>query len=116
MTNNRKNGIILQVSISAFICGGDSMDFEKMLDEYKNMTCIISVDRTEDGSYGNIRVAAGNKAHCDESERVMGHPFVPDRPYEESLVKDKNFEDFCYRSAILGQSMHTYVSLHQMGL
>lgn len=33
------------------------MDFEKMLDEYKNMTCIISVDRTEDGSYGNIRVA-----------------------------------------------------------
>ena len=27
-----------------------------------------------------------------------------------------NFEDFCYRSAILGQPLHTYVDLYNLGL
>ena len=92
------------------------MDFEQILSAYRSKACVISVETFPDGGYGNIRIAAGNRAHCDEMAGVMHRPFVPDSPYGEYLPEDKNFEDFCYRSAILGQPMHTYVPLPQMGL
>ena len=92
------------------------MNFEQILSAYKSKACILSVETYPGGGYGNIRIAAGNKAHCDEMLHVMHRPFVPDSPYEEYLPKNKNFEDFCYRSAILGRPMHTYVPLPQMGL
>ena len=69
-----------------------------------------------DGGYGNIRIAAGNQAHCDEMARVMHRPFVPDSPYEQYLPQNMNFEDFCCRCAFKGEPLHTYVSLYQMGL
>ena len=37
--------------------------------------------------------------------------FVPDSPYENYIQKDLNFEDYCYRCAVLGEVMHTYVPL-----
>ena len=92
------------------------MSFEKMLNGYKTKACVMSVEKYSDGSYGNIRIAAGNKAHCDEMLNVMHRPFIPDSPYEEYLPQHKNFEDFCFRSAFLGQPLHSYVSLPQMGL
>lgn len=92
------------------------MDFESLLSGYKSKACILSVGTYPNGGYGNIRIVAGNKAHCDEMFHVMHHPFVPDSPYEEYLPQNKNFEDQCYRCAILGQPMHAYVPLPQMGL
>ena len=92
------------------------MDFETILSEYKNRTCIMSVEKLENGGYGNIRIVAGNKPHYDDMLQTMHKAFIPDSPYEEYFPQDKNFEDFCYRSAILGQPLHTYVSLPQMGL
>ncbi len=92
------------------------MDFERLLSGYKAKTCIISVEMFSDDQYGNIRIVAGNKAHCDDMMNVMHRPFIPDSPYEEYLPQNRNFEDFCYRSAILGQPLHTYVKLPQMGL
>ena len=92
------------------------MDFDKIIEGYTNKACIISVERFEDGTYGNIRLAAGNKAHCDDMLNVMHRPFIPDSPYEEYLPQNKNFEDYCYRSAFLGESLHTYVSVPQIGL
>ena len=92
------------------------MDFEKLISTYKNKTCIISVESFPDGEYGNIRIAAGNKAHCDDMLQIMHRPFVPGSPYEEYFPQNKNFEDFCYRCAIQGQSLHTYVRLPQMDL
>ena len=92
------------------------MDFESILSAYKTKTCIMSVENYSDGGYGNIRIAAGNKAHCDDMLKVMHKPFVPDSPYGEYLPQNKNFEDFCYRCAILGEPLHSYVPLFQMGL
>jgi len=96
--------------------GGIVMDFDAILKDYKAKTCIISVERFADSDYGNIRVVAGNKAHCDDMEALMHRSFVPDTPYEMWFPKDMNFEDFCYRCACLGEPLHTYVSLYQMGL
>lgn len=92
------------------------MDLDSILSVYKSKTCIISVERFPDGRYGNIRIAAGNKAHCDDMMNVMHRPFIPDSPYEEYLPQNKNFEDFCCRCAFMGQPLHSYVSLPQMGL
>ncbi|WP_024859417.1 bifunctional diguanylate cyclase/phosphodiesterase [Ruminococcus flavefaciens] len=92
------------------------MDFDRIVADHKCRSCIISVEKYQDGSYGNIRVVAANKAHRDDSEKVFGRPFVPDSPYSDSLPQDKNFEDFMYRCACLGQPLHTYVHVERMGL
>ncbi|MBQ2107129.1 MAG: hypothetical protein II475_00405, partial [Bacteroidales bacterium] len=83
---------------------------------YKTKTCILSVEDMGEGRYGNIRIAAGNKAHADDILKLTGHPFEPGCPYEMCFPKDLNFENFVYRSAICGEPMHSYVSLYQMGL
>ena len=92
------------------------MNFEQLLADYQCKTCIMSVERFPDGSYGNIRIAAANKAHCDDMEQTFHRPFVPDSPYAQYLPENKNFEDFCIRSAFQGQPLHTYVRLPQFNL
>ena len=92
------------------------MSFDEILKLYKTKTCIMSVDKYEDNRYGNIRVVAGNQAHCDDILHITGHPFEPGCPYEMCFPKNMNFEDFCYRCAVGGEPMHTYVHLYEMGL
>ena len=92
------------------------MDFDKLLSRYKAKTCIISVEFFPDGSYGNIRVVAGNQAHCDDMASLTHHPFVPGSPYEACFPKNQNFEDHCYRCARFGKPLHAYVNLYMMGL
>ena len=92
------------------------MDYTELVEEYKCMTCVLSVDSYADGTYGNILVVTGNKLFKDDIENLTKRPFVDNTPYYMSLPKDMNFEDFIYRSAVLGQPLHTYVNLYQMGL
>ena len=92
------------------------MDFQSILSAYKCRACVMSVEIYPDGKYGNIRVAAGNKAHADEIKMVRGYDFVDGMPYEACFPKNLNFEDFCYRSAVLHQPLHSYVDLYEMGL
>ena len=92
------------------------MDFESLLSGYKSKACIISVDILPNNHYGNIRIVAGNKPHCVDMLATMHKEFVPGSPYQEFFPEDKNFEDFCYRSAILGRPLHTYVNLPFMNL
>ena len=92
------------------------MSFDEILKKYKTKTCILSIEKIDDTTYGNIRVVAGNQAHCEDILHITGHPFEPGCPYEMCFPKNMNFEDFCYRAAIGGEPMHTYVNLYQMGL
>ena len=57
--------------------GSPDMSFDEILKLYKTKTCIISVDKFEDNRYGNIRVVAGNQAHCEDILHITGHPFEP---------------------------------------
>ena len=93
-------------------------DLKGFSDHIKPMTCIISVEKFPDGSYGNIRIVTGNSAYLHAAEEYMKvgrddlfdeEKFVPDQPYERYIPKDLNFEDYCYRSAILGETLHSYV-------
>ena len=96
--------------------GDRIMAFTEMLKKYKTKTCVLSIEKLDGDRYGNIRVVEGNQAHYDDILGITGHPFVPGCPYEMCFPKDMNFEDFCYRCAIGGEPMHSYVSLYQMGL
>ena len=92
------------------------MDFDKILSHYKAKACVMSVELFPDGSYGNIRVVAGNKAHCDDMEALRHTPFVPNSPYEMCFPKNQNFEDHCFRCIQSGKPLHAYVDLYMMGL
>lgn len=92
------------------------MDYQRLLDSFQCKACIISVESYPDGKFGNIKVAAGNKAHADEIKMVRGYEFQNGMPYEACFPQNLNFEDFCYRSAIGHQQLHSYVDIFEMGL
>ena len=93
------------------------MDFQSFVDKIEPMACIISVEAFPDGSYGNIRLVTGNKAYIKSIEnkdtvsstQMLKNKFIPNSPYEDYIPKDLNFEDACYRCAILKKSYHTYI-------
>jgi diguanylate cyclase (GGDEF)-like protein len=92
------------------------MDFDKILAHYTAKTCVLSVEFYPDGSYGNIRVVAGNSAHCADIENLTHRPFVPGSPYEMCFPKNSNFEDYCFRCVQQHKPIHAYVNLYMMGL
>ena len=92
------------------------MDFDKILSHYRAKACVMSVEFFPDGTYGNIRVVAGNEAHCADMEALTHRAFVPGSPYEMCFPKNQNFEDHCYRCIQSGKPIHAYVNLYMMGL
>lgn len=93
------------------------MDFQSFVDNIEPMTCVISVETFPDGSYGNIRLVAGNRAYIDSIEnpgnvasaQMLNNKFIPNSPYEKYIPKDLNFEDAIYRCAMLKKPFHTYI-------
>ena len=81
------------------------------------MTCIMSVEKNADGSYGKMRIEVGNKAYAASFEKSndnlidmpFGNKFVPGQEYTAYIPKDLNFEHFIYNSAVLKKPMHAYI-------
>lgn len=96
-------------------------DYKLFSDHIKPIASIISVEKFPNGTYGNIRLITGNDAFLQQTNAVydikgssVQGEFVPDQPYERYISKDLNFEDLCYRSAILGETLHTYICPDKM--
>lgn len=93
------------------------MDFQAFVDTFSAMTCIISIEKFPDGHFGNIRLVVGNKAYVASiedpnnfvSNQMVSNKFIPDSPYENYIPKDLNFEDKCYRCAVLKKPSHEYI-------
>ncbi len=91
------------------------MNFQKFVDGFSTCTCVISVEKKSDGSYGKIRIVTGNKAYIESIEgksdapALLTNKFIPNSEYQTYFPQDLNFEEFCYRSAVLKQPLHTYV-------
>ena len=91
------------------------MDFQKFVDGFHSMTCVVSVEKLPNGKWGEIRLVAGNKAYIDSIENIPDAPkmltnkFIPNSLYQNYIPKDTNFELFCYSSAVLKKPMHSYV-------
>lgn len=90
------------------------MDFQKVVDSIAAMTCVVSVEKKEDGGHGEIRIVTGNRAYIDSIEKPMGglemltSKFVPGSLYTDYMTRDLNFEEFCYRAAVEKKCLHSY--------
>ena len=95
-------------------------DFQNLADGLGAATSVMSVQVLEDGSCGEVRVVAGNKAYIDSIERPAGdysmrtNKFVPGSLYTDYVPRDLNFEDFCFRSAVEKKCLHSYVKPDKM--
>lgn len=98
-------------------------DYQFFAEHIKPMANIVSVEVFPDGTYGNIRFVTANSTFLgmmEETYQMVGSDamhrteFVPDQPYEKYIPKDRNFEEFCYRSAVLGETLHTYLHPDRM--
>lgn len=91
-------------------------ELQKFVDSFHTMTSILSVEKTNDGSIGTIRIEAGNELYVKSMERkdgdgnsVFSQKFIPGSNYEMYMEKELNFEKFCYQSAILKKPVHAYI-------
>ena len=100
------------------------MEFQKLVDSFYAPTCIMSVEKTEDGRYGEIRMVAGNKKYTDMIDIRMkqeagveefenGTAFVPGTIYSEYFPENRSFENVCFRAAAQKTEIHTYAYLNQ---
>ena len=77
----------------------EKMDFQKLVDSIGAMTCVVSVEKLDNGGYGDIRIVTGNRAYLDSIERPMSSvqmlttQFTPNSLYTKYLTRDLNFED-----------------------
>ena len=89
-------------------------DFQKVVDSIAAMTCVVSVEKLEDGGCGEIRIVTGNQAYIDSIEKpvenvvMLTRKFVPNSIYTNYITRDLNFEDFCYRAAVQKKCLHSY--------
>ena len=94
------------------------MEWKSFADCFEPMTCILSVEKKPDGGYGAIRMVTGNDKYIDSVALAAGGvemdsdkraEFIPNSEYTCYIPKDLNFEDVCYRAAVLKQPIHNVV-------
>ena len=80
-----------------------------MCNNIRHNACVVSV-RKVDGGYGEIRIVDGNENYLStfSAENYSKHEFIPNSLYTDYLPKNLNFEDYCYRSAIKKELLHSY--------
>ena len=103
------------------------MDLKQFVDTFFSPTCIVSVEKTADGEYGDICLAACNQKYIDMIDiRIKDGTaafssdetttFVPGSLYYKYFPKTRSFEDVCYRAAIQKEEVHTYVHLNSVDM
>ncbi len=94
------------------------MDWKEIADHFDPMTCVLSVEKKPNGKCGTIRILTGNRKYIDSIALASGDvdldsqervQFVPNSEYTRYIPKDLNFEEVCYRAAILKQPVHNCV-------
>ena len=88
------------------------MDFQSIVDAQGMAAAVLSVEKTEEGRCGEIRIVCAN----EDYKQIMGPGFHDNIIYSDLIPKEPNFEDFCYRCAVLKQHLHAYVDVKAMGL
>ena len=97
------------------------MDFQVLVDSLFTPTCIVSVEKKENGGCGEMRIIAANKKYADmigmrtkpgtDREHCS---FVSGTLYTEYFPQNANFEDACFQAAILRKEVHTYAHIHNV--
>ena len=91
------------------------MDFKKIVDAFSSMACIISVEKKLTGNKRAFRIVTGNDVYIRSIEnpgpnmKMLKDKFEPNLEYTDYMVRDLNFEDYCYRSAFEKKCLHSYI-------
>lgn len=85
------------------------MDFQAFVDSFSQAAVVISVEKKEEGKYGDIRFVAGNSVY-----KALQPNFYDNAIYSDIIPKEPNYEAFCYRCAVLKQHLHAYVDTKSM--
>lgn len=85
------------------------MDFQALVDSFSQAAVVISVEKKEEGMYGDIRFVAGNSGY-----KALQPNFYDNAIYSDIIPKEPNYEAFCYRCAVLKQHLHAYVDTKSM--
>ncbi|MCR5724339.1 MAG: GGDEF domain-containing protein [Treponema sp.] len=88
------------------------MDFQSIVDSYAMAAAVYSVEKTGDGHWGAIRIVKANKLYQD----TMLESYHENMRYDEVIPRERNFEEYCYRCAVLKQHLHAYVDTKSMGV
>lgn len=100
-----------------------NFDYKFFSEHIKQIASVFSVEVFPDGTYGNIRLVTANDKFLkmvnavydmNNGKNMYKTDFIPDQPYEKYIPKDHSFEDLCYRSAILGETLRTYIHPERM--
>ena len=89
-----------------------SMDFQSLVNSYEMAAAVLSVEKTQDGHWGEIRIVCANAFY----KQIMGPNYKDNMIYSDLIPKEPNFEDFCFRCAVNKQHLHSYVDTKAMGL
>ena len=81
------------------------MDFQGFVDSVGMACCVLSAEKTAEGTCGQIRIVCANQIYKD----AMGPAYYDNMSYDELVHKDKRFEEYVYRAAIGKERMHAYV-------
>ena len=103
------------------------MDFQKIVDAFYSPASIVSVEKTEDGGYGDICYMALNKKYADMlDDRISRYPetvaidkassFVPGTIYTDLFPNNRSFESVCYSAAVQKNEVHTYAHLNDIDI
>ena len=90
------------------------MDFQSFVDNIPTAACVVSVEKFDNGDYGNIRIVTGNPTYIDSIEKpfenvtMLTKKFVPNSEYTDYLNRDMNFEDACFNAAVNKKCLHSY--------
>ena len=96
------------------------MDLQKYVDGFGAMTCIVSVEKLENGKRGKFRIVTGNKTYIDSIEHpapgaeLLIQKFTPNQEYTNYLTRDLNFEEYCYKAAVEKRCLNSYVTAERI--
>ena len=87
----------------------DKVNFKELCNSVHHSACVVSVQKLDKG-YGEIRIVDGNDVYTSSfgADFYAKHEFVPNSIYTDYLIKNLNFEDYCYRSAVKKELLHSY--------
>lgn len=87
----------------------ESINFKQLCNGIYHTACVVSIQKLEKG-YGEIRIVDGNNAYINSFKQgpYAKHEFVPNSIYTDYLIKNLNFEDYVYRSAVKKELLHSY--------
>lgn len=85
------------------------MNFRELCNSFKQTACVVSIEKKEKADR-EIRIVDGNEPYVNsfKANVYAKHDFVPNSIYTDYLVKNLNFEEYVYRSAIKKELLHSY--------